>query len=67
MNQTETVCEAMQLVADITAEQALKVFNLYQKLKVLKYTVHDGIKLADGRFMDRVVILRALEQAKVSD
>ena len=60
MNQIQSFCEAIQTVSGITADQSLQVFNLYKKLKVVKFTAHDGIKLTDGRFMDRDVILCAL-------
>jgi len=47
----------------ISKPDAIKVYNVYKKLKVIKRQGVDRISVKHGQFLDREVILRALAQA----
>jgi len=55
--------EALMNHGDISESEAKKVMGVYWKLKVIKRDGVDRIKVKHGQFLDKEVILRALDQA----
>jgi hypothetical protein len=56
--------ETLMQFGKISKQDAIKVYNLYKKLKVIKrHGLGGNIGVKHGQFLDREVILRALAQA----
>lgn len=59
--------DALRQAADITRDEAMAVLGLYRKLKVVKTDAVMGkMQVKHGKFLDRDVILRALEQSRAA-
>jgi hypothetical protein len=65
VNAENSFAASLVEIAGITTEEAFRVLATYRKIKVVKndYAV-SRISVKHGGFLDRDVILRALEQSK---
>lgn len=56
----QTILETLMANGGIALPVAERVFSHYRKLRVIKFSAHDGYQIAHGGFFDRDVILRAV-------
>lgn len=57
----------VQAIADLgqlSSQDAERVLAYYQKIRVVKFSVHDGYAVTWGGFLDKDVLQRAAESAK---
>lgn len=60
MGQKQALIEAIAFQGDISTEDAGSVFDLFVKVKAIKFrNAHDGYEITWGGYMDREVIQRA--------
>ena len=62
MAHRDDLITAIAEAADLSQPEATAVFDLYRRNKAIRFNAHDGFTLTHGAFLDRAVILKALQQ-----